>query len=130
MSSLNLAEVAPFDQLQPDQLRALQAQIQLRRCRLGQVLQTLEQPGQGLAQIRAGQVVWGGHQQQLQGLTFRGAARCGLWQRGVSHGGIGCGFGGGTVGLHEGHPMGIWPEPPNLAMTGATNAVRPRAGMS
>ncbi len=58
MSSLNLAEIAPFDQLQPDQLRALQAQIQLRRCRLGQVLQTLEQPGQGLAVVLRGQCHW------------------------------------------------------------------------
>ena len=56
MSTLNLAAVAPFDQLPADQLRALQPQLQLRRCRLGQVLQAEEQLGQGLALVLRGQL--------------------------------------------------------------------------
>jgi len=56
MSTLKLPAIPPFDQLPAEQLRALQAQIQLRRCRLGQVLQTHEQPGQGLAVVLRGQL--------------------------------------------------------------------------
>jgi hypothetical protein len=35
-----------------------------------------------------------------------------------------------VIDAHVANPMGIWPEQLDLAMTKATNAVRPRAGMS
>jgi len=56
MSTLNLGTVAPFDGLPAELLRDLQPQLQLRRCRLGQVLQTHEQVGQGLAVVLRGQL--------------------------------------------------------------------------
>ena len=56
MSTLSLGGLAPFDQIPAEQLRALQPQLQWRRCRLGQVLQTDEQVGQGLAVVLRGQL--------------------------------------------------------------------------
>ena len=56
MSTLSLASVAPFNQLAADQLRVLQPQLQLRRCRIGQVLQAHEQVGQGVAVVLRGQL--------------------------------------------------------------------------
>ena len=56
MSTLNLSSMAPFDQLPADRLRALQPQLQLRRCRLGQVLQAHEQAGLGMAVVLRGQL--------------------------------------------------------------------------
>jgi hypothetical protein len=35
-----------------------------------------------------------------------------------------------VIDAHVANPMGIWPEQLDFAMTKATNAVRPRAGMS
>ncbi len=37
---------------------------------------------------------------------------------------------GGVIDTNVANPMGIWPEQLDFAMTKATNAVRPRAGMS
>ncbi|QVV68767.1 peptidase domain-containing ABC transporter [Synechococcus sp. LA31] len=56
MSTLNLSSMAPFDQLPADRLRVLQPQLQLRRCRLGQVLQAHEQAGLGMAVVLRGQL--------------------------------------------------------------------------
>ena len=56
MSTLSLGGLAPFDQIPAEQLRALQPNLQWRRCRLGQVLQTDEQVGQGLAVVLRGQL--------------------------------------------------------------------------
>ena len=70
---------------------------------------------QQAAQVRAGQVVVGGHQQQLQRLAFR------RW-RGP--------FGAGLVWGHAAHPMGMGPVRSIPAMTETVNAVSPRAGIS
>jgi len=56
VSTLNLAAIAPFDRLSAEQLRALQPQLPLRRCRIGQVLQAHEQTGQGVAVVLRGQL--------------------------------------------------------------------------
>ena len=56
MTTISLAAVAPFDQLPADTLKLLVPQLPLRRCRLGQVLQTHEQACLGMAVVLRGQL--------------------------------------------------------------------------
>jgi hypothetical protein len=63
-------------------------------------------------------VVAGGNQQQLQFGAFGRSVAGDLVGR------------DGVIGAHVANPMGIWAQQLDFAMTEATNAVRPRAGMS
>jgi len=78
MSTLNLAAVKPFSALSANELRELQPQFQLRRCRLGQVLQHHDQPSQGMALVLRGQLRCLGKDPFQNGL--RSLCRCGVGQ--------------------------------------------------
>ena len=56
ISTVDLAALPLLQLLPPERLRQLQPRLELRRLRLGQVLQTVEQPGQGVALLRKGQL--------------------------------------------------------------------------
>ena len=78
MSTLNLAAVEPFSFLSANELRQLQPRLQLRRCRIGQVLQHHDQPSQGMALVLRGQLRCLGKDPLQTGL--RSLCRCGPGQ--------------------------------------------------
>ncbi|MFZ9947734.1 MAG: hypothetical protein ACO3FN_11780, partial [Vulcanococcus sp.] len=78
MSTLELATIEPFQSLSADALRALQPQLQLRRCRIGQVLQHHDQPSNGMALVLRGQLRCLGQDPFQNGL--RSLCRCGPGQ--------------------------------------------------
>ena len=104
---------------QPMQLQqlGLAGRIGDLQAHLEGALLTFEELDQ-VAQVLAGQVVAGSYQQQLQFGAFGRSVAGDLVGR------------DGVIGAHVANPMGIWAQQLDFAMTKATNAVRPRAGMS